>query len=172
MGNTNEFPKYDDISLGLKGCMKGKSIHYFRSWIRDLIWEIKYAWQRAWRGYDNRDVFDLDICMRDRLIILLTELRNTHYGLFNVPEKYRGMFDKTYFNENQTDTIIDTMIYHLKMSNREYVEKVLYGKEVFEFNELNSTERNNMYKRAYAIATQNKDLAFDLIKDFFWELWD
>ena len=58
------------------------------------------------------------------------------------------------------------------MFDREYVEKVLYGKEVFEFNELNSTERNNMYKRAYAVATQNKDLAFDLIKDFFWELWD
>ena len=117
--------------IGLKGSWnrtKGCSLKYR---LKELKWDIKYAWQRAWRGWDDCDMFNMDTCFISRQKEILKAFRENHWGLFNIPEEYRDSFkDKLNFNEEETDMIIDMMIYHLEMMNEDHVEKLLYGKNV------------------------------------------
>ena len=166
--------------VGLRDYWKENKHCSLRWKIKNLIWELKYAWQRAWYGYDCMDWIEMSVCFTERYKALLKEYKENHCGLFNVPEEYKDDFNKFHFDEVETDVIIDTMIYHLEMMNEDHVEKVLYGKNIDDYS-LDRFEEFEKYlknktieknKRIYSVMKQNKDAFMELFSLFFYDLWD
>lgn len=132
--------------------------------IKNLYWKLVYALQRAFDGYDYLDVCNLDINMEDRMIILLTKFRKYHMGLFTCPKEYPTLArEDGSMSEEDTNTIIDMMIYHIKMSREDYVIDKLFPK-------YNGTNLDYWYK-AHSIANQNRDCAWKLLRLFWNGLW-
>jgi hypothetical protein len=99
--------------LGLKHTLadaKGTSIRIKASLIRR---ELHYAWQRAWRGYDDQDIYDLCFRAEDRLLVLLREYRQKNTSLFMDTAILQPL------SAHETDAIIDEMIHCLEMCNEE-----------------------------------------------------
>lgn len=68
--------------FGLNGFLertKGASLRYK---LREFWWQLRYAWQRAWRGYDFTDVFELGYNFTDKMPVLLAEFLKNNVGLF------------------------------------------------------------------------------------------
>lgn len=171
--SNNEFSR-----LGLKGLLKelhrnGGGIMYK---LHTIKWELKCAFSRAWLGYSSVNIFDLGSQEIDRLIVLLDKFKKNNIGLWICPEGYElGKYEeltRTYIlTSEQIDIIIDTMIYHFKMSNEDYCEKVLYGKNIYD-DDYDAKCRNiDDYKRISRITKQNLDLGMDLLKMFITDLW-
>ncbi len=147
---------------------------------KQLCNELKYAFQRAWRGYDDVDVFDFFDNFRERTLLCLKDLKIHSVGVWWVPESLEnydklGHLDtccnKRYFNDEETKMIIDTMIYHLKMSDESYVARHLHHNDFFE----NSCLGEKAYEKSityYTIARQNKELFMKLFNLFYYDLWD
>ena len=94
---------------------KGASLTYK---VKELYWQLLYAWQRAWRGYDDAEVFDLSYKFKERMIHILDDFRKNNYALFpNSEYKDTSNYTDISLNEEETNTVIDEMIYHFKNSN-------------------------------------------------------
>jgi hypothetical protein len=160
------------MALGLKGSWRETNGCRFIHRLKELKWNLKYAWQRAWRGWDSRDMFNIDTSFIERQKTILKEYRIKHHGLFTVPEEYRNDFNKLYFDEKETDMIIDTMLYHLELMDEDNVEKLLYGKNVYD-DDYNFKEYTmERCKRISLVMDQNKEAFMKLFNLFFWQLWD
>lgn len=165
-------------NLGLKGCMKKYKGAALRFKCNRLLYELKLAWQRAWRGYDNRDVWDLSSMLKQRLIATLEDYKKNRHGLWWCPEvydwtkvaKYDEQWDRFVFSEEQMDAILDTLIFHLRMSNADYVEKKLYGNNVYDDGYDFDSCRN--YQKIAKIRKQNQDAAVRLLGLLMDDLWD
>ena len=102
-----------------------------RHFFRELRWELKYAWDRAWIGYDDVDMFECFEMFRRRMIRILEDFIKHGHGLLNLPqesEHYNELlkkFPERYFDEENTKLIYQTMIFHLQMMDEDYVEKIL-----------------------------------------------
>ena len=166
--------------LGLKGCLKQYKGCAFGYKVKCIYHELKWAWQRAWKGYDNRDVWNLNDRLLDRLIVLLYDYKNNKHCLWWCPEGYDWSnvceldkhSDKYVFNEEQIDVIIDTLIFHLKMCNADYVEKMLFEKNVYDddYKIGCRTEKDN--RKIWNVRKQNQDAAIKLLGLLMDELWD
>lgn len=86
--------------------------------IKSLWWEIRYAWQRAWRGYDDTEVFELSYKFTERMIQILKDFRENNIALFPNPD-YKDTVNYTdiSLNEKETNAVIDEMIYHFENSD-------------------------------------------------------
>ena len=161
------------MALGLKGSWK--ETKGCRLWYRlkELKWNLKYAWQRAWHGWDSRDMFNPYTSFIDRRKEILKAYRKNHYTLLNIPEEYRDIFDNRLFlNEEESNMILDMMIYHLEMLDEDHVEKILYGKNVYD-DDYNPSEYSiEKCNRISSVMEQNKDAFMKLFTIFFWSLWD
>lgn len=107
--------------LGLKNALhkpKGQHVWY---WIPDLMWQIRYAWQRAWRGYDDTDVFELGFNIVAKMPALLREFKENNVGLFYDYENDRN------FTEEETDAILDELIFYFDNCDEDYVYTRLFG---------------------------------------------
>lgn len=164
------------ISIGLKDYWKNNKKNSLKWKLKNLRWELRYAWRRAWYGYDDIDVIEIDCSFIERYKVILKDFRKYHCGLFNVPEEYRDVFNKYFFNEEETDVIIDTMIYHLEMMDEDHVEKVLYGMNIYDdeysVEEYLNTITPERMKKVSFIMNQNKEAFMRLFSLFFWDLWD
>ena len=135
---------------------------------RDLI----YAWQRAWLGYDYRELLNYDSIFRIRTIEIFKQLKKDRLSLFNMPEEYRDSFNSLFLTSEQTDMVLDIMIYHLQMMDEDYVEKVLYGKNIYDDDYDFDCRTIDDYKHISNIMKQNKEAFMKLFNLFFYELWD
>ena len=160
------------MAIGLKGSWR--ETRGCRLWYRlsRLKWSLRYAWQRAWRGWDDTDMFAMMDVFIERYKEILKDYRKNHHCLFNVPKEYKDVFNKAHFNENETNMIIDTMIFHLEMMDEDYVEKLLYGKNIYNDDYNPSEITIDRYRRISSIIDQNKNAFMKLFNSFFWELWD
>lgn len=123
-----------------------------KNWTRDTYWEIRYGFQRMFRGYDEVDVFETFAKFIDRYTKILTRLRNNHWG-----HPYN-------LTEEEWDTVIDEMIYHLKYMDEETVTEEL------ERNVPNGWAASS--KTVYEILEKHKDQFFELFSKYFFDLWD
>lgn len=161
------------MAIGLKGAWKETKGGRFIYRLKELKWEIKYAWQRAWRGWDARDMFAMNSMFIEKYKSILKYYKENHWGLFNVPNEYKDTFNKLHFNEEETDMIIETMIFHLEMMDDEYVEKKLYGKNIYDDDyDFKKDFSIDKCRHVAEIVNQNKNLFMKLFSTFFWELWD
>lgn len=80
---------YPNIKLGLGAQFPGKprfrSIFHPFFW-RDIRFEIKAAWQRAIRGYDDSAVWGLDEYLKKFLTRALLDLADNHHGVPQLEE--------------------------------------------------------------------------------------
>ena len=161
-------------TMGLKNFWKNNKRSSLKWKLKDIRWELRYAWKRAWEGHDDMDMIEMFSCFIERYKAILKDFRKYHHGLFWVPEEYREAYNTDCFDEEQTDIIIDMMIYHLEMMDEDHVEKVLYGKNIhdddYEFSK--GKEGLERYKRIGSVMNQNKDAFMKLFSLFFYQLWD
>lgn len=149
-----------------------------RRFFKELRWELKYAWRRAWRGYDDVDFFECFEMFRRRMIRILEDFINHGHGLLNLPnqsEHYDELlkrFPKGYFDEKNTELIYQTMIFHLQMMDEDYVEKILYGDNVYDDDYKVGCRTIEDYKRINSVMQQNKDAFMKLFSLFYYNLWD
>lgn len=115
-------------SIGLKGCFKQCKGAGLRFRAKELYWQIRYAWQRAWIGYDNTDVFELGFNFVERMPFLLREFKKYNDALFPDLDKGCGAS----LTEEETDAILDEMIFYFENCNEDVVYKRLYGVDPYE----------------------------------------
>ena len=123
-----------------------------KHWVKDTYWEIRYGFQRMFKGYDSVDVFETFAKFIDRYTKILTRLRNNHCGYpYNLTEE-------------EWDAVIDEMIYHLKYMDEETV-----------IEELERNVPDNWtasHKTVGEILEKHKDQFFELFSKWFYNLWD
>lgn len=121
-------------------------------WIRETYWEVRYGFQRMFKGYDYVDTFETFAKFRERYIKILTDYRKHHVGYC------------CEMTEEKWDNIIDEMIYHLKYMDEETVTKEL-ERDV-------PDDWVASYKTVNPILEKHKDAFFELFSKYFYNLWD
>ena len=172
MKNTND--------LGLKDFFVSsrKEKIRLRHFFREFRWELRYAWRRAWIGYDDVDMFECFEMFRRRMIRILEDFIKHGHGLLNLPqesEHYNELlerFPKRYFDDENTEVIYRTMIFHLQMMDEYYVEKILYGNNVYDDNYEFVCRSIEDHKMIYSVMRQNKNAFMKLFSLFYFDLWD
>ena len=95
-----------------------------RHFFRELHWELRYAWRRAWIGYDDVDMFECFEMFRRRMIRILKDFIKYGHGLLNLPQEseyYNELLEKFpegCFDEEKTKLIYKKMIFNLKSKDR------------------------------------------------------
>ena len=166
--------------LGLKDFFisSRKEKYKLRRFFRELRWELRYAWRRVWIGYDDVDFFECFEMFRRRMIRILEDFINHGNGLLNLPqesEHYNELLEKFpegYFDEENTELVYQTMIFHLQMMDENYVEKKLYGNNIYDDDYEVDYRSIGDYKRIYSVMRQNKDAFMKLFSLFYYDLWD
>lgn len=100
--------------------VKGTGLRYR---IKELYWQLRYAWQRAWKGYDYTDVFELGFNFAERMPTLLREFKKYNVGLFPDLDKNDG----SSLTEEQTDAVLDEMIFYFENCDEDVVYQRLFG---------------------------------------------
>ena len=166
--------------LGLKDFFVSsrKEKNRLRHFFRELSWKLKYAWSRAWFGYDDVDMFECFEMFRRRMIRILEDFIKHGHGLLNLPqesEHYNELlerFSEGHFDEKNTELIYQTMIFHLQMMDEDYVEKILYGNNVYDEDYQIGCRSIEDHKRIYSVMRQNKNAFMKLFSLFYYDLWD
>lgn len=123
-----------------------------KHWIKYAYLEVRYGFQRMFKGYDCVDTFETYIKFVDRYTKILTEYRKNHFGYVC------GMTNEEW------EAIIDEMIYHLHYMNELNVESEL---------EKDVPENWNPSQRTIDdIMEKHKDEFFRLFSEYFFNLWD
>ena len=87
---------------------------------------MRYAWQRAWRGYDFTDVFELGYNFTTKMPVLLTEFLKNNVGLF-----YDAEADKQ-LDEEETNAVIKEMIFYFENCDEDHVYQRLHQNRYYE----------------------------------------
>ena len=132
------------------------SIKYF-PWrlgfkVKNLYYQVKYGFQRMFRGYDDTEVFDMDMVFIDRYLKILKDFRKNHCG-----------YPPSITNE-QWDDILDEMIKHLTLMNENNIMSELKKGMPDSF--------KHDYKTVSEIMDRHKDEFFKLFSKWFYNLWD
>ena len=132
------------------------SIKYF-PWrlgfkIKNLYYQVKYGFQRMFRGYDDTEVFNTDLTFIDRYLKILKDFSKNHHG-----------YPPSITNE-QWDDILDEMIKHLSLMTEDNVETELKKGMPDSF--------EPDYKTVSEIMDRHKDEFFKLFSKWFYNLWD
>ena len=166
------------MSIGLKDYWKNNKKNSLKWKLKNLRWELRYAWRRAWYGYDDMDIIEMYASFIERYKAILKDYRENHMGLFNVPEEYKKEYNynRDFFDEEETDAIIDTMIYHLEMMDEDNVEKALYGTSIYDdnFSVEEYVKEYSIEKMQHisSVMVHHKNEFMKLFSMFFYELWD
>ena len=123
-----------------------------KRWIVDTYWEIRYGFQRMFKGYDEVDTFETFWKFIERYSKILTDYRKHHWG-------HPGEI-----TEEEWDVIVDEMIYHLKYMDEETVTE-----------ELERDVPDNWsasYRTVNPILEKHKNAFFELFSKYFFDLWD
>lgn len=127
--------------------------YYKAKWkIKEAYWEVRYGFERMFKGYDSVDTFEIFSKFIERYTKILTEYRKTHIG-------YVGTM-----TEEEWDDIIDEMLYHLKYMDEETVTEEL-EKDV-------PDDWNASAITIYEVMDKHKDAFFKLFSEYFYNLWD
>lgn len=95
--------------LGLKGCMEPFKGACLKTKLRELKWQLRYAFQRFWRGYDDVDVFALYDRFNERMVATLKDFRKSNDGLWTD--------GKAQLTVEETNKAIEKMITHFEKAD-------------------------------------------------------
>lgn len=149
--------------IGLNGFRDKYKGCKFRYKLRQLRWEFRYAWRRAWEGFDDVDIFNLDDQFIDRMIVLLTEYNKHNISLFVDPESPKG--ELKYFTEEETCRVVEKMIWYFENCKEEVVGERLYGENWMDLRD------TKVYEAIHDEMVRCKNMAFKMLSDYFYQLW-
>ena len=132
------------------------TIPYYKAkwWIKDTYWEIRYGFQRMFKGYDYVDTFETFAKFIERYTKILTEYRKHHC---EIPMEFED-------SEEEWDKVIDEMLYHLHYMDEETVTNEL-ERDV-------PDDWSASHKTVNYILDKHKDAFFELFSKYFYYLWD
>ena len=123
--------------------------------LKQLYWcihrNVKFGFQRMFRGFDNADAYEFFSNFVDRNYKLLEHFKKHNWGY------------PANLTEEEWDNILDEMIHHLYMMD--------------EWNVIESLKKGMPedytvdYKSVYEIMDRNKDEFFKLFSKYFYNLW-
>lgn len=128
--------------MGLKNMFKGLQGASLGYRLRHIKYELKYAWQRAWRGYDDSMVFNLDYGFVELYREILKDFKKNLHG-------YPGTTTEEEWDD--VDDVLDEIIGSL-----DRIYYVLFKSDNDDAD----------------LVEQEKDRFFELFKEHFWSLWD
>lgn len=109
-------------NLGLASAWaRAKSDSSYRRRIMTMMVELRYAWQRLWNGYDDREVFDLGFRFAERMPALLKQYKKYSDVRFKDPDTGRDL------SGGETNNVIDSLIYYFERCSETDVYKRIYG---------------------------------------------
>jgi len=124
--------------------------------IQDLYYKVKYFIQRGKRGWADCDVWDLDHYICDLMIQTLTHLKTITNGC--PPE----LFDKNATNQSwKWEKILD-----------EIIEGFNAGKEIIDEKNIFNIENIEDYQKEYKYLLKKFNKGIELLKQYFFYLWD
>ena len=121
-------------------------------WTREAYWEVRYGFQRMFKGYDSVDTFETFSKFITRYTKILTAYRKYHVGYCSE------------MTEEEWDNIIDEMLYHLHYMDEETVTE--------ELERYVPDDWSASYKTVNYILDKHKDAFFELFSKYFYHLWD
>lgn len=99
--NEKNYIRLSDFRLFNKDKILSLVYYIPRNFISNMFYSIKYGFQRMFRGYDDREIFNLDHEFCKRYLKILEHLKQTHVGHpYNI-------------SDNDWETILQEMINHL-----------------------------------------------------------
>lgn len=119
--------------------------------MKNIFKQIKYGFQRMFRGYDDNEVSDIEYSFVKRYIKILTDFKN------------RTDLCPVGISLNELTDIIDEMINHLKLMDEEYVIKELCKDMPADY--------YPDYEAIESILLNNKNKFFELFSRYFTDLW-
>lgn len=147
----------------LKGCLKEIKGCGLRYKVGHVCWQLKYAWQRAWRGYDNTDVFNMASNLREKMIVMLEECNKNRHILFNKPNVdllTPVEFDDIVMTDEETSAVIEKMIDLLRKSDEFYYYDNFIMKDGY------------TYEIVAKRCEESKNEFLDMMKLYGDQLWD
>lgn len=120
--------------------------------IKDTYWNIRYGFQRMFKGYDYVETFDIYSTFIERYEKILIEFK-----------KHGNSFPCDTTEEKWND-IIDEMIYHLHYMSEDNVNK--------ELEQYVSDGWIPCWETSGKIMSKHKEEFFKLFSEYFYNLWD
>ena len=123
-----------------------------KSMFSDVYWEVRYGFERMFKGYDSVDTFEVFAKFTERYQKIITAYnKNRHSHPCTTSDK-------------EWETIVDEMLYHLYYMDSENIEK-----------ELCKNMPENWWPSLSTvddIMIRHKDAFFKLFSEHFYDLWD
>lgn len=137
----------------LKGFWKTQKGVSFINKLINFKFELKLAWQRAYRGYDDSEVWGLADSITQKIILTLPKLIENHNG---VPAD---------LTEEKWTAILKGMLYHFQHSDEEWCMENIKG-----FMSMNNTYEQYIKENEYML--EHRKIAYELFLKHFDDLWD
>lgn len=145
-------------------CHSAPLPYKFQMFCRDKFYDAKYAIQRVKRGYDNVILYDFCSSAPILLSDILTDYKDKKHCVFNERDE-NGKRTGISLSKSETNAILDNIINHLTLIDEEKCAKDVFGKETVD---LSVAE----YAELYNYIDEHKNTAFDLLKKWWFEVWD
>ena len=138
-------------------------------WFEGFFREVKYAWQRAWRGYDDSEVWDIEGTFMVRTEKVLRAFRDRDgYGCF---PRLDGTND--YMSEAETCAVLTEMIQAFRCADDDVCYEEMYGISPF-VDPLMNTSNKEGWRRANECAKEterNRVRAIEMFVKWLPYLW-
>ena len=143
--------------MGLKHFKQNYKGASLRFKMKELRWQLKYAWQRAWRGYDDVSVFSTFTQFLEWVVPVLKDMHEHNVGSWPKDHVEPGTsFQESFMTFEETQAIISELIYHFERCDENFF--------------LDQSEDMD-YKELHDKLEYHKDKALDLFKKYFYCLW-
>lgn len=149
----NKFKR--DLSYCKHGSLKYRLKYFFKA--------FKNAFQRFIYGYDDRDWYDYYYSFTERNMALFQELVN-NIELTKTDEKHCCSCLPIIINGERIDDMT------AEQTQEFYAELIKLLKDIDDFE--NSDFGDENYIEKYEKAKESLDTYFEIMKEYFWELWD
>lgn len=119
-------------------------------WLKCVLREIKWAWQRAWRGFDDSEVIDVAGAFFERTERLLKAFRDSdNYGCF---PRLDGTNE--YMSEAETYALLTEMIRVFENTDDDVCYEEMYGVNPYEDPVFNLDNKDEYWRRVKACAKE------------------
>lgn len=136
--------------------------------LKQFFKEVKWAWQRVVRGYDDRMTWDLHEWALQHLIAGLRELiANNEYGSICKRDE-QGNRIGDWLSVEQTNNIFRTILKHLLLSDEDFYQSYMYGDKWYEVkNKPFDPSPLEVHKECHKHLMEG----LELLKRYYYDLW-
>lgn len=141
--------------------------------LEDWKYEIKWAWQRVFRGYDDRLTWNLNSYLSEYLPKIIRKMtKNVHGYPRSMNRKAKGGFKNVKDWKNVLEKIVKGFEAANKIDRDEHVKKIKLKKPKKDIFGKDSYIEYKFDKKCYARLLKEFDVGMKLFKLWYFSLWD